>query len=214
MLRAAAHGPLRVLLPFVSSVEEVRAARALLRDVAAELAGVRPPAAPVQVGVMIEVPSAALTADLLAREVDFLAIGTNDLIQYTLAVDRTDERVAHLYQPLHPGILRLLRLVRRAAARAGVRLSVCGEMASDPALLAVLIGLGLTEFSMTPAAIPAARHLVASVRAATLRTIVNRALQLATTQEIEAYLEQTTGDIHPDRSLAERGPSIPNRSRP
>ncbi len=214
MLRAAVHGPVRVLLPFVSSVEEVRAARALLRDVAAELAGVRPPAAPVQVGVMIEVPSAALTADLLAREVDFLAIGTNDLIQYTLAVDRTDERVAHLYQPLHPGILRLLRLVRRAAARAGIRLSVCGEMASDPALLAVLIGLGLTEFSMTPAAIPAARHLVASVRAATLRTIVNRARQLATTQEIEAYLEQTTGDIHPDRSLAERGPSIPNRSRP
>ena len=91
---------------------------------------------------MIEVPSAALTADLLAREVDFLAVGTNDLIQYTLAVDRTDERVAHLYQPLHPALLRLLRVVRRSAARAGVRLSVCGEMASDPALLACSSGWG------------------------------------------------------------------------
>jgi phosphotransferase system enzyme I (PtsI) len=126
--------------------------------------------------------------------VDFLAVGTNDLIQYTLAVDRTDERVAHLYQPLHPGLLRLLRVVRRSAARAGVRLSVCGEMASDPALLAVLIGLGLTEFSMTPAAIPAARHLVGSVRADTLRASMRHALQLGTTNEIEEYLEHVSGE--------------------
>ena len=213
MLRAAAHGQLRVLLPFVSSVEEVRAARALLRDVATELAGGRPRAASVQVGVMIEVPSAALTADLLAREVDFLAVGTNDLIQYTLAVDRTDERVAHLYQPLHPGILRLLRLVRRAAARAGVRLSVCGEMASDPALLAVLVGLGLTEFSMTPAAIPAARHLVGSVNAATLRGVVRRALQLGTIEEIESYLGESVGDMQPGTPVAERLPTATDRSR-
>src|SRR5215218_6022250 len=206
MLRAAAHGHLRVLLPFVSSVEEVRAARALLRDVAAEIGGGRSLGAPVQVGVMIEVPSAALTADLLAREVDFLAVGTNDLIQYTLAVDRTDERVAHLYQPLHPGLLRLLRMVRRAAARSGVRLSVCGEMASDPALLAVLIGLGLTEFSMTPAAIPAARHLVGSVDAAKLRAIVRRTLQLGTIQEIEAYVEERANDVRPDTRLAHRAP--------
>jgi phosphotransferase system enzyme I (PtsI) len=214
MLRAAAHGQLRVLLPFVSSVEEVRAARALLREVASELAKGRPVTAPVQVGVMIEVPSAALTADLLAREVDFLAVGTNDLIQYTLAVDRTDERVADLYQPLHPGILRLLRIVRRAACRAGVRLSVCGEMASDPALLAVLIGLGLTEFSMTPAAIPAARHLVGSVHAGTLRAIVRRALQLGTTREIENYLEESGGGVRAGAQLAERPPSATDRSRP
>ncbi len=212
MLRAGAHGQLRVLLPFVSSVEEVRAARGLLREVARELDGGRPAAA-VQVGVMIEMPAAALTADLLAREVDFLAIGTNDLIQYTLAVDRTDERVAHLYQPLHPAILRLLRLVRRAAARAGVPLSVCGEMASDPSLLAVLIGLGLTEFSMTPAAIPAARHLVGSVHAARLRTTVSRALQLGTIQEIEAYLEETAGLAQPGMPLVGRAPGN-ERSRP
>jgi phosphotransferase system enzyme I (PtsI) len=167
----------------------------------------------VQVGVMIEMPAAALTADLLAREVDFLAIGTNDLIQYTLAVDRTDERVAHLYQPLHPAILRLLRLVRRAAARASVPLSVCGEMASDPSLLAVLIGLGLTEFSMTPAAIPAARHLVGSVHAARLRTIVSRALHLGTHQEIETYLEETAGLVQPGMPLVGRAPGD-DRSRP
>jgi phosphoenolpyruvate-protein phosphotransferase (PTS system enzyme I) len=214
MLRAGVHGQLRVLLPFVSSVEEVRAARVLLREVATELGGGRPmAAAAVQVGVMIEMPAAALTADLLAREVDFLAIGTNDLIQYTLAVDRTDERVAHLYQPLHPAILRLLRLVRRAAARAGVPLSVCGEMASDPSLLAVLIGLGLTEFSMTPAAIPAARHLVGSVHAGRLRTIVSRALQLGTHREIENYLEETAGLVQPGMPLVGRAPGD-DRSRP
>jgi phosphotransferase system enzyme I (PtsI) len=214
MLRAGVHGQLRVLLPFVSSVEEVRAARALLREVAMELDGARPRGAvAVQVGVMIEMPAAALTADLLAREVDFLAIGTNDLIQYTLAVDRTDERVAHLYQPLHPAILRLLRLVRRAAARAGVPLSVCGEMASDPSLLAVLIGLGLTEFSMTPGAIPAARHLVGSVNAARLRTVVSRALQLGTHEEIEDYLEKTAGLVQPGMPLVGRTPGE-DRSRP
>jgi phosphotransferase system enzyme I (PtsI) len=212
MLRAARHGELRVLLPFVSGVDEVRAARELLRQTAAELGEGRPQP-PVRLGAMIEVPSAALTADLLAREVDFLAVGTNDLIQYTLAVDRTDERVAHLYQPLHPGLLRLLRVVRRAAARAGVRLSVCGEMASDPALLAVLIGLGLTEFSMTPAAIPAARHLVGSVRADTLRAAVRRALQLGTTREIEEYLEREAGETPPGQPLVGRGSSSENRSR-
>ena len=136
---------------------------------------------------MIEVPSAALAADLLAREVDFLAIGTNDLIQYTLAVDRTDERVSRLYQPLNPGVLRLLRAIRRAAARSGRPVSVCGEMASDPAILAVLIGLGLTDFSMTPRAIPAARHLVASRRgrrAAVARPPVQHVGTVAAVEEL------------------------------
>jgi phosphotransferase system enzyme I (PtsI) len=211
MLRAAVHGELRVLLPFVSGIEEIRAARALFRDVMNELEtkGVRP--GPIPIGVMIEVPSAALTADLLAREVDFLAVGTNDLIQYTLAVDRTDERVAHLYQPLHPALLRLLRLVRRAAARGGVRLSVCGEMASDPALLAVLIGLGLTEFSMTPAAIPAARRLVGTVETKTLRAIVRRASQLATVEDVEHYLGRAAGGAEQGTPLI--GPRPAGRER-
>ena len=117
------------------------------------------PAPPV--GAMVEVPAAALAADLLAPEVDFLTIGTNDLIQFSLAVDRTDDRVSGFYEPLHPAVLRLIRLVRRAATRHRIPVSLCGEMASDPALLGLLVGLGLTDFSMTPAAIPMARQAFA-----------------------------------------------------
>ena len=123
------------------------------------------------IGVMIEIPAAAYTADLLAREVDFFTIGTNDLIQYCLAVDRADERVSLLYEPLHPAILRMIVMVRRAAARQRIPLSLCGEMASDPALLALLVGLGLTEFSMTPGAIPVAKQVLADADSAELRAM-------------------------------------------
>jgi phosphotransferase system enzyme I (PtsI) len=194
MIRAAAHGTLRLLLPFISTVDDVRAAKRLIAEVQADLRGAGAAVAAVPVGAMIEVPSAALMADLLAREVDFLAIGTNDLIQYTLAVDRNDERLSELYQPLNPGLLRLIRAVRLAAVRAHRPVSVCGEMASDPTLLAVLIGLGLAEFSMTPRAIPAARHLVACVRQSELRTHARRLLQAGSVAELEAYLEGAVGE--------------------
>lgn len=189
LVRAAAHGPLRVMFPFVTAVEEVRQARAMLREIEAAV-----PKGPgvligrVQVGAMIEVPSAALAADLLAPEVDFFTIGTNDLIQYSLAVDRTDDRVSDLYEPLHPAVLRLIRLVRRAAARQRIPVSLCGEMASDPALVGLLVGLGLTEFSMTPAAIPIVRQVVQELSAAEARRLAGHALKLATAAEIEHYL--------------------------
>ena len=125
----------------------------------------------VPIGVMIEIPAAAYTADLLAREVDFFTIGTNDLIQYCLAVDRTDERVSRLYEPLHPAILRMILMVRRAASRQRIPVSLCGEMASDPALLTLLVGLGLTEFSMTPGAIPVAKQVLAELRSDELRAL-------------------------------------------
>lgn len=188
LLRAAAHGSLRILFPFVSSVQEVRAARALVAEARAELAA-RGVACPTPaIGVMIEVPSAAFTASILAREADFFTIGTNDLIQYTLAVDRTDERVSDRYEPLHPAVLRLIRQVRRGAVRRGIPVSVCGEMASDPVLLPLLVGCGLIEFSMTPGALPMARRVVQETSAAEMARIAARVLTLGTVDEIEQYL--------------------------
>ena len=188
LVRAAAHGDLRVMFPFVSGIEELREARTVLAEARQEIHRRSVPAGPLQVGVMIEVPSAAFTADLLAAESDFLTIGTNDLIQCCLAVDRTDERVSHLYEPLHPAILRLIRHIRRAAAKRAVPLSVCGEMASDPAVLALLIGMGLVRFSMTPSAIPAARQVIVEMDTRELRVIAARALKLESAPEIEQFL--------------------------
>ena len=194
LLRAAAHGPLRVLFPFVSSVREVRAARMVLAEARSELMATGRAAGPVSVGIMIEVPSAAFVASLLAREADFFTIGTNDLIQYTLAVDRTDERVSDRYQPLHPAVLRLLRQVRRAAVRQNISVSVCGEMASDPMLLPLLIGFGLTEFSMTPDALPMARRVIQHTSAGEMGRIAARVLTLRTVDDIEQCLFDELGD--------------------
>jgi phosphotransferase system enzyme I (PtsI) len=188
LLRAGRHGGLRIVFPFVSGIEDLREARVLIAEAATELGARGQPVRSIPVGAMIEVPSAAFTADLLAREADFFTIGTNDLIQCCLAVDRTDERVSHLYEPLHPAILRLIRQVRRAASRQRIPVAVCGEMASDPAVLPLLVGLGLTEFSMTPAALPAARHVISEMRAGDLRRIALNTLKLTTVAEIERYL--------------------------
>ena len=186
LVRASAHGPLRIMFPFVTAVEEVRDARKILAEVVSGFSRIDP--AQIKVGAMIEVPSAALAADLLAPEVDFFTIGTNDLIQFCLAVDRTDDRVSDLYEPLHPAVLRLIRIVRRAAARHRIPVSLCGEMASDPALVGLLVGLGLTEFSMTPGAIPIVRQVIEELSATEARRLASHALRLATATEIEQYL--------------------------
>ena len=193
IVRASAHGPLRIMFPFVTSVEEVRQARAILNEIleSAPVASGFSRAdmiSRIKVGAMIEIPSAALTADLLAADVDFFTIGTNDLIQYTLAVDRTDDRMSDLYEPLHPAVLRLIRLVRRAAGRQRIPVSLCGEMASDPALVGLLVGLGLTEFSMTPGAIPIVRRVVEEMSAHEAKRLAGHVLRLATAAEIEQYL--------------------------
>ena len=191
LLRAAVGRSLRIMFPFVSSLHEVRAARALLADARSELLARGIETADVPTGIMIEVPSAAVTATILAREVDFFTVGTNDLIQYLLAVDRTDDRVSNRYEPLHPAVLRLLRHVRRAAVRRGIPAAVCGEMASDPLLLKLLIGCGLTEFSMTPGAIGMARRVVRETSARDMARVAARVLTLATVDEIDAFLHET-----------------------
>lgn len=184
LARAASVGPLRVMFPFVTTVEELREARRHLADVCVEV-GV--PCLPS--GALIEVPAAAVASDLMAAECDFLTIGTNDLIQYTLAVDRIDARVSDRYQPLHPAVLRLVRLITRAGRRRAIPVSICGEMAADAALLALLIGLGLREFSMAPSALLVAREAVASLHAGDARRMAREALALATAREIGDYLE-------------------------
>ncbi len=197
LLRAAPAGCLRVMFPFVTSVEEMRGATALMR---ASVERVGYAGVPVPVGAMVEVPSAALAADLLARESAFFTVGTNDLIQYTLAVDRTDERVSGLYQPLHPAVIRLLRLVRRAATRQRIDASVCGEMASDPSLVGLLIGLGFRAFSMTPSAIPVVRRIVQELRIPEAKRMASAALRLATAGEVEQHLLDAL-------SAVDRGPA-------
>lgn len=165
ILRAAAHGPVRILLPMVTSIAEMRTARDILARAARKLlrrGEAIPPALP-PIGTMIEVPAAALTADALAHVSDFFAVGSNDLTMYTLAIDRGDERVAHLYNTLHPAVLRLIQFAAAAARRARIPFSVCGEIAGDPRYTALLLGLGFRELSMAPPSIPKVKRRILEI---------------------------------------------------
>ncbi len=177
ILRASATGKVRVLFPMVSCLEEVREARALLQECRDELTCEGFPFDPtMETGIMIEVPGAALIADSLAREVDFFSIGTNDLIQYTLAVDRGNEMVARLYQPCHPGILRLMKNVTEAARRAGIWTGVCGEMAGDVLLTPLMVGLGFQELSMSAVQLPKVKFAIRRLPASWCRHLVEQSL--------------------------------------
>ena len=184
LLRASSHGQLRILLPFVTTDAELRQMRAAIDALRAELGGL--PTVPV--GAMIEVPAAALTVDLLARQADFLSVGTNDLIQYTLAVDRADERVARYYEPASPAVLRLLRTIAGEATRAGRPLSICGEIAADPTLVGLLIGLGFRSFSMAPAAIPVVKRELRSFDSQRATDVARQALGAGSAEEVRALL--------------------------
>jgi phosphotransferase system enzyme I (PtsI) len=172
LVRAAALGPVQVMFPMISGVEELRRAKAIFRDVEAELAreGVRPVEA-IRLGAMIEIPSAALVADSLAAEADFFSVGTNDLVQYLLAVDRGNQRVASLYDPCHPAVVRTLMVIFAAAQKAGIPAAVCGELGGDPVWAPLLIGLGVHELSMSPAALPEVRFVLRHSTAAELREL-------------------------------------------
>lgn len=196
LLAAAPAGNLRILIPMISGVEEVRKVKTYLDEAREELVdrGVTVNDN-VPLGVMIEVPSAALTADLIAPEVDFMALGTNDLIQYTLAADRANENVSDLFRPHHPAILRLLARVQDAAQKHRKPLSVCGEMAADPALFLLLLGLGIREFSMGPRSVPAVKDVARSVRAEDAARIARAALSLGTPDEVAALLSRETESL-------------------
>lgn len=198
-LRAGVDGNLRIMIPMISGVGELREVRALLEECQIDLAkeGV-PVAEEIPFGVMIEVPSAGIIADIIAREVDFVSVGTNDLIQYLLAIDRGNESVAYLYEPFHPAVLRLLSDIAQKVNAAGKPLSMCGEMAADPAATALLIGMGYHELSMNPANIPVIKSVVRSLNAAECRDLAKEVLQLDSVDEIELFLRQKLEQQYPD----------------
>lgn len=183
--RAGCHGKLLVMFPMISSLDEVRQAKRLLGLAREELvAEGRQVAQSLSVGIMIEIPSAALIADQLAREVDFFSIGSNDLIQYTIGVDRMNEQIAHLYQPLHPGVLSLISMVIHAAHRHGKWVGMCGEMAGDISCVPLLIGLGLDEFSMSAGSIPLVKQRVRNLSSIQCRQLAEKCLVAGTAAEV------------------------------
>ncbi|HEY4177400.1 MAG TPA: phosphoenolpyruvate--protein phosphotransferase [Kofleriaceae bacterium] len=191
LLRASAHGPLKIMFPMISGVSELRAAKAVVDEVKTELnAEGQAFDENVKLGIMIEMPSAALTADLLATESDFFSIGTNDLIQYTMAVDRVNEYVSYLYEPLHPSLLRLIGIVAKAAKEANIPVTVCGEMAGEPMVAPVLVGLGIRELSMSAVSVPEVKATVRSMSQSAAEQMMARTHKLATAAEVRAMVSE------------------------
>jgi phosphotransferase system enzyme I (PtsI) len=189
MLRASVYGKVKILLPMISGVREIREVKKILNEVRLSLTAERIPYDPkVEIGIMMEVPSAATISDILAKEVDFFSIGTNDLIQYTLAIDRVNEYVTHLYEPLHPAILRLVRQVVKAAHDAGIRVAMCGEMAGDPLYIPVLLGLELDDLSMNVLSIFRVKKILRAYTLRECKELVEASLGLSTPEEIEALV--------------------------
>src|SRR4051812_9005878 len=192
LLRASTHGDLRIMLPMVAAVGELREAKAQIEAIRQELLGEgKPVAEKIPVGIMVETPAAALSADRLARECDFFSIGTNDLIQYSLAIDRGNRDVAYLYRPLHLGVLRLIQASVEGARAANIECAMCGEMAGDPAYALVLLALGLDQLSMNPADIPPVKRVIRSTTLCDAKKLLEAAMAFSAHDEIERYvLEQ------------------------
>ena len=193
ILRASIFGDLKIMLPMISNVQEVRQAKSIIAQAKQELlqANISFNAA-IEVGIMIEIPSAAITADILAKEVDFFSIGTNDLCQYTLAVDRMNEKISHLYDPYNPGVLRLINYIIQQAHQHKIHVAMCGEMASDPLATLLLLGMGLTEFSMSAAAIPAIKNIIINNDTIKAKHIYDKAMAMDSSDSITQFLQEYT----------------------
>lgn len=187
LLRAARAGKLAVMFPMISDVTQITRAKELLLEAQREVGG------SVEVGIMVEVPGAALLAEKLAQHVSFFSVGSNDLVQYTLAVDRVNEQVANLYQPLHPGVLRLLQMTVEGGHAGGCEVAICGEMASDSVAIPILVGLGFDELSMSSARIPAAKQLIRTLDLSVCQDLAARALSCETSREVEELVRSETG---------------------
>ncbi len=199
ILRVAAHGRVRVLFPMITGLTEIRRCKELLEKARADLrAEGYDCEARIEVGIMIETPSAVLICEVLAQEVDFLSVGTNDLIQYCLAIDRGNEHVAYLYEPLHPAVLRALQMVCRAAKSAGIEAGVCGEMAAEPLYALVLLGLGFDELSMNAASIPRVKRILRQVSQVEVVELVTQLLQFGTAPDVLRRLEEALLERFPD----------------
>jgi phosphotransferase system enzyme I (PtsI) len=196
ILRAAAHGKVRILIPMISGMEEIVQTKAMLNTAAAELKKEKKTYnQDIELGVMIEVPSAVMLADIMAPEVDFFSIGTNDLIQYSLAIDRGNREVAHMFNPLHPAIIRMVKHVADVSKQTKTRLYMCGEMAADPANVPLLLGLGIDELSMNSQAIPAVKSMIRFLDTEQTQAYTQKVLALNTIDDILALCQSSYGDL-------------------
>ena len=199
ILRASAHGKVLIMYPMISNVGEVVRANAILEECKAELRNEGLAFdGKIQVGVMVEIPSAAITADIIARHVSFFSIGTNDLVQYTLAVDRVNDRVAHLYEPTHPAVLRLMKTTIMAGHARKIWVGLCGQMAGDPLMTLLLIGLGVDELSMAPASVPAVKAMIRSVSLEQAQRLAEMALSVETAEEVLELCRNLTAKVAPE----------------
>lgn len=204
ILRASIYGKVQLMFPMISGLQEILDAKEILAEVKDELDSKKIEYdRDIAMGIMIEVPSAVTMAEVLAQHVDFFSIGTNDLIQYGLAIDRINEHVAYMYQPFHPAILRMIRHVVNAAKDAGIGVSLCGEMAGDPLCVSVLLGLGIEELSMNARAIPLVKKIIRSISVEEARADFEKVMRLHTADEVRAHISDQMKRLVPE--LEEKG---------